>query len=187
MKIKKGPWIIKKSAIVYKNPWMEVREDQVIQPDGKDGIYGVANIKAGVSILAMDNHGDVFLTKEYHYAVEQITTEVVSGGIDDNESPFEAAQRELAEETGLTAIEWIELGRVDPYTSTVLGPNYLFLARQLTEGKSSQEATESIKVIKVSFKQALKWVRDGTLTHGASMAVILKTAFYLRSAEILSF
>lgn len=181
MEIRKGPWTLKSSEIKYKNPWIEVREDAVIRPDGNNGICGVVTMKRGVSVLPYDAEGNVYLTEEYHYGVERITTEVVSGGVDAKESLIEAAKRELKEEAGLTAIEWIDLGSIDPFTTVVVSPNHLYLARNLSHGKSGQEGTESIRLRKVPFSQALEWAMDGTISHGASVAVILKTALFLEN------
>ena len=61
-----GPWKIKESVIKYKNPWIEVREDKVIRPDGKSGIFGVVNMKHGISVLPMDDEGFVYLTEEFN-------------------------------------------------------------------------------------------------------------------------
>jgi ADP-ribose pyrophosphatase len=176
---KKGPWTVKTTEIKYKNPWIEVREDKVIRPDGKDGICGVVCMKSGVSVLPYDADGNVYLTEEYHYGVERITTEVVSGGIDANETLLDAAKRELWEETGLSANEWIDLGSIDPFTTVVVCPNHLYLARGLSQGISSQEGTETIQLKRVPFSQALDMAMTGKITHGASVAVILKTALFL--------
>lgn len=179
MGTKKGPWTVKGSEIKYKNPWIEVREDAVVRPDGKDGICGVVTMKNGVSVLPYDLEGGVYLTEEYHYGVERITIEAISGGVDASESILEAAKRELREETGLTAAEWIDLGSLDPFTTVVVSSNHIYLARGLSQGKSSQEGTESIRVLKVPFTQALEWAMNGKITHGASVALILKTALLL--------
>jgi 8-oxo-dGTP pyrophosphatase MutT (NUDIX family) len=174
MNIKKGPWTVIGSKTVYKNPWLSVREDSVIRPDGKPGIFGVVEMKSGVSVLPIDDEGNVYLTKEYHYAIEQETIEVVSGGIDNEESKEEAAKRELEEETGIVAKELIDLGLVDPFTTAIVSPNYLFLARDLEFSKAIPEGTENIKVIKVSIKEAIQWVMENKITHGASTTLILK-------------
>ena len=71
-------------------------------------------MKSGVSVLPIDNKGNVYLTKEYHYAVERETIEAISGGIDKGENKENAAKRELNEEAGITANEWIDLGVLDP-------------------------------------------------------------------------
>lgn len=179
MNIKKGPWTVTSSRTVYKNPWISVKEDRVIRPDGKDGIFGVVEMKTGVTILPIDDEGNVYLTKEYHYAVERETIEAISGGINKDESKEDAAKRELKEETGITANEWIDLGVIDPFTNVIVSPNYMFLAKGLEFSKSNPEGTESIKVIKVSMKEAIQWVMESKITHGATTTLILKAKDYL--------
>ncbi|KKR49765.1 MAG: NTP pyrophosphohydrolase including oxidative damage repair enzyme [Candidatus Curtissbacteria bacterium GW2011_GWA1_40_16] len=179
MNIKKGPWTITDSKTVYQNPWIKVREDKVIRPDGKNGIYGIVEMKHGISVLPIDNDGNVYLTREYHYAVEQITTEVVSGGIDKGENKEDATKRELREELGITASELIYLGKVLPLTSLVEITNHLFLARGLRFSEARPEGTEIIKVVKVSMKKAVDLVFDGTICDGTTVALILKAKEYL--------
>lgn len=174
MNIKKGPWTVINSKIVYKNPWITVREDRVIRPDNEEGIFGVMEMKPGVSILPLDDENNVYLTQEYHYAVERVTIEAISGGIDDKENKFETARRELKEETGILADEWTDLGVVDPFTTVVNSPNYMLLARRLTFIKAKPEGTENIKVIKVPLAKAIKWVMKSKITHAATSTLILK-------------
>lgn len=178
--IKKGPWTVIDSKIVYQNPWIKVREDKVIRPDGNEGIVGVVEMKHGISVLPIDKDGNVYLTKEYHYAVEAETIEAVSGGIDKNESKENAAKRELKEELGITASELINLGKILPLTSLVDITNHLFLARDLEFYNAKPEGTEIIKTVKVSIKKAVEMVFDGTICDGTSVALILKAREYLK-------
>lgn len=179
MNIKKGPWTVTDSKTVYKNPWINVKEDKVIRPDGKEGIFGVVEMKPGITILPIDDEGNVYLTKEYHYAVERETIEAISGGIEKGENKESAAKRELKEETGITANEWIDLGVVDPFTNVVVSPNHLYLAKGLEFSKANPEGTEDIKVIKTSIKEAIQWVMESKITHGATTTLILKAKEYL--------
>ena len=174
MNIKKGPWTVVDSKNVYSNRWINVKEDKVIQPDGKDGIFGVITMKPGVSIIPIDDQGYVYLTEEYHYAVERETMEAISGGINNNESKLEAAKRELLEEAGIQAKEWVDMGVVDPFTSVINSPNSLYLAKNLSFSKANHDGTEKIKIIKVSFNKAVDWVMQGVITHSATVALILK-------------
>ncbi len=174
MKKKKGPWVVIDSKVVYQNPWIKVREDKVIRPDKKSGIFGVVEQNMGVSVIPMDDKGNVYLTKEYKYAVERITIEAISGAIEKRENKLNAAKRELKEETGLIAKKWIYLGVVDPFTSVINSPNHMYLAQNLIQTKSNQEGTESIKVIKMSFKKAIEMVISSKITHGASCVALLR-------------
>ncbi len=183
MERKHGPWIIKETILKYKNPWIEVKEDQVIRPDGKPGIFGVIEMKPGISVLALDEEGFVYLTAEFHYAVGRESIEVVSGAIDEGEKPIEAAKRELEEELGIQAEDWIDLGTVDPFTSVIHSPACLFLARKLKFTKRKQEGTERIECKKIQIQDAINMVLESKITHGPSCVLILKVKEYLKASK----
>ena len=176
---KKGPWTVTESRSVYRNPWITVREDKVVQPDGDEGVFGVVEMKPGVLVLPVDDDGNAYLVREYRYTLDRETIEAIAGGIDADEPAKEAARRELREEGGITAEEWLELGVIDQLTEVVVAPCHLFLARRLAFAPPKREGTESIKVVKVPFDQALGWVMDNTITHAGSVALILKAKRYL--------
>src|SRR3989344_3258976 len=144
-----GPWTIQQRKLQYKNPLIEVYEDQVIRPDGNKGIHVFMKLKHGVSVLPIDTEGNVYLTKEFHYGVGKVTIEAGAGGVDKGEEFLPAAQRELAEELGIIAKEWIDLGSSDPLTGYLSCPHKIYLARQLVFGKQNMEGSESIELLKV--------------------------------------
>ncbi|MDO8505829.1 MAG: NUDIX hydrolase [bacterium] len=176
-----GPWKIKKSEVKYKSPWMEVVEDEVIQPDGTPGIYSVLKKGAGVSVLAIDDDGFTYLTREFKYALGIESLEAVSGFIDEGETNLQAAKRELREETGIKADELIDMGRVDPFTASFISPAYLFLAKKLHFSEATPDHTEIIERIKIPFDDAVQMVMESKITHGPSCVLILKANEYLRT------
>jgi ADP-ribose pyrophosphatase len=175
-----GPWIIHSTDDVYSDPWIAVRCDQVTRPDGKPGTHSVVTIKPGVSVLAVDEEQNVFLTDEFHYAIGRNSLESVSGGIDEGETAEEAARRELQEELGILAEELIPLGTVDPFTSSVRSPTGLFLAQGLTHTDADPEGTELIQMVKMPLKHAVEKVMFGEITHAPSCVLILKAEWHLR-------
>ncbi|MBI5228914.1 NUDIX hydrolase [Candidatus Micrarchaeota archaeon] len=177
---KRGPWTVLGTAIKYENPWIKVREDKVIRPDGKPGIHAIVEVKPGVSVLPLDGEGFVYLTKEFHYGVNRESLEVVSGGIEEKETPIEAAKRELLEELGIAAETWTDLGQVDPFTTIVVSPTKLFLARKLSFTKARQEGSETIKASRMKFEEALRKVMASEITHSSSCVLILKANEYLK-------
>jgi 8-oxo-dGTP pyrophosphatase MutT (NUDIX family) len=178
---RKNPWKIIETKVVYSNPWMEVKEDKVIRPDKKPGIYGTVSFGSGVLILPIDKEGNVYLLEEYCYAVGKTMLGAISGAVDKKEVSLQAAKRELREEAGLTAKKWIYLGPVDFLASTVVSSSHMYLAQDLTEVKKQREGTEIMKVIKIPFDKAAQWVKKGKITSAGSIILITKANNYLNS------
>jgi ADP-ribose pyrophosphatase len=169
-----GPWQIIARKEVYRDAWLEVSRDEVIRPDGAPGTHCIVRLKAGISVLPLDDKGTVYLTEEFHYAAGRTMIEVVSGGIESDEDAQAAARRELQEELGITAGEWIDLGVCDPLTSVVVSPARLFLARSLSFGPTALEGTERIRCHAVPLAEAVQMVLDSHITHAPSCVLILK-------------
>ncbi len=172
----RGPWKVIESTQVYQDPWLSVRKDDVIRPDGKHGTHSVVTIKPGVSVLAIDDDMNVYLTSEFHYAVDRVTLETVSGGIEPNEDALETAKRELREEIGVVADAWTDLGTCDPFTASLLSPTKLFLAQGLTFVDDQPEGTEVIDTVTMPLDEAIQCVMQSKITHAPSCTLILKAA-----------
>ncbi len=174
-----GPWQILASQLVYRDPWIEVRRDDVVRPDGRSGRHCRVDLKPGVSVLALDDTRRAYLTQEFHYAVGRETLEAVSGGIEPGEEAWETARRELAEELGLEAAHWTHLGWIDPFTTIVASPTQLFLAEGLRSVPISPEGTEQIARIELDWSEVVSQVLDGRITHGPTCVLVLKTQMLL--------
>jgi ADP-ribose pyrophosphatase len=170
-----GPWTILKSNAIYQDPWVAVRVDDVLRPDGKPGIHSVIRIKSGVNVVALDDERHVYLAAEFHYGVGRVTIEAVSGGIEDGETPAATARRELREELGIDAEMIHDLGMVDPFTANVISPTRLFLATSLRHVESRPEGTELIRRVRLPLAEAVAMVLDGRITHAPTCVNLLKT------------
>lgn len=153
---------------------MEVREDEVLQPDGEPGTCATVQMAQGVAILPVDEEGFVYLTRQFRYAIGRESMEVASGTVGPDEEPLEAAQREAREELGIEAEEWVELGTMDPLPAMVAAPVHLFAARDLTHTAPKREGTERLTAVKMSLNEAVALVMQGTITDGASGLLLLK-------------
>ena len=91
----RSPWRTLSSRNVYENPWISVREDSVIRPDGEPGIYGVVHYKnTAVGVLPVEED-HIYLVGQYRYPLERYSWEIPEGGCPKDEEPLRAAQREL--------------------------------------------------------------------------------------------
>ena len=177
---KHGPWTIQESTRNYRNEFIEVIEDEVLQPDDEPGRYATVRMKPGVSLLPVDADGSVTLSRQFRYALGRESLEAVSGAIDGDEPPLEAARREAREAAGIEAEEWTELGRIDIDTSIIHCPVHLFLAQGLTFAETDREGTEEMESVRLPLAEAVQRVMQGEITHGPSCVLILKAARHLR-------
>ncbi len=171
------PWITIESRPVYENPWISVREDRVIRPDGQPGIYGVVHFKSrAVGVLPVEADGSVWLVGQHRYPLGAYSWEIPEGGGPEGETPEDSARRELREETGLIAgrLEFLGLSHLSNSVSDEAA--YLFRATDLTPGRAEPEGTESLLVRRFDWPDAWAMVRDGRITDSMSLIVLLREA-----------
>ena len=176
---KNGDWTIKKTKQIFKNDFLKVIEDEVIQPDGKKGTFATVEFTKGSAVLPVDDEENVYLTRQFRYALEREDLEVAAGTIE-NRTPLETARRETREELGIEAEEWTRFGKIEENTSITKSFINLYLARKLTFKEPEPEATEKIKVVKMALSDAVKKVMDGEITHDLTCILILKTHLFLK-------
>ncbi len=172
-----NPWRTLRSRSVYENPWIRVREDQVLRPDGNPGIYGVVEYKCrAVGVLPVDDDGSIWLVGQHRYPLNQYSWEIPEGGGPTSETLEETARRELREETGLTCGE-LELIATSHLSNSVSDEvAYIYRASQLTLGQSAPEGTEEIEVRRVPWDEAWGMLREGRITDSMSVIAILHEA-----------
>ena len=172
---RKNPWQTLSSKIVYDNPWIRVEEHRVINPSGGENLYGKVCFKnRAVAILALDEHDQLFLVGQHRYTLDEYSWELPMGGSPLEECPLDSAQRELKEETGLTAGSWEELMSLHTSNSITDEAGVVYVARELTQGSPQFEETEDLTIRALPFPQALDWVLQGRITDAVSVAGILR-------------
>ena len=173
----KNPWQTLSTKPVYKNPWISVREDQVINPKGGNGIYGVVSFKnKALGIIPLDEENNTWLIGQYRYALNEYSWEIPMGGGRLEKDILESAKRELKEETGFTAEKWTRICRLHTSNSVTDEEGFVFLAQDLTPGETEFEETEDLQLKKLPFSEALEMVMRDEITDAISVAGILKVA-----------
>lgn len=173
----KNPWRRQGSKLIYSNPWITVREDSVISPGGVPGIYGVVEARVATGVVALTDDLQIYLVGQYRYPVEEYSWEIPEGGAELSEDPMTAAQRELQEETGLTAQHWEQLGG-EVHLSNCFSAErgILYLARGLTQGRSRPDHTEQLQVKMVPFRECLEMVDRGEVKDSLTIIAVLRVA-----------
>lgn len=172
-----NPWTTLSSRPVYENPWIAVREDQVIRPDGQPGIYGVVHFKnVAVGVLPVDEAGRVWLVGQYRYTLDVYSWEIPEGAGAPGETPEETAHRELREETGLRAGRLEFLGRAHLSNSVSDEVAFVFRATRLEAGDSNPEGTERLHVRRVEWAEAWSMLQHGEITDSMSVIALLHEA-----------
>lgn len=176
-----NPWRRLETREVYRNPWIRVREDQVIRPDGAPGIYGVVESKVATGVVVLTPEGDTYLVGQYRYPVEEYSWEIVEGGADDGEDPLTAAKRELREEAGLIARSWRPLG-AELHLSNCFSAErgVLFLAEELEVTTAEPEGTEILQLRRLPFREAIAMVDRGEIKDAMSVIGLLRAERLLK-------
>jgi 8-oxo-dGTP pyrophosphatase MutT (NUDIX family) len=159
---------------VYNNAWIAVEHNEVVRPDGAEGIYGVVRFKnVAVGVLPVDDEGFTYLVGQFRYTLNRYSWEIPEGGCPAGETWLECAQRELAEETGLRAARWEQLGTAHLSNSATDELAVWFLATELTPGVAQPEGTEDLQVRRVPLAAAWRMAAAGEITDALSLLALL--------------
>ena len=151
-----------------------MREDQVVHPDGKPGIYGVVHYKnLAIGIVAIDADDYIHLVGQHRYPLDRYSWEIPEGGCPEGEDPLNAAKRELLEETGLQARDWKLVGEADLSNSVSDEKALWFLATGLTQGEAAPEGTEVLERRRVPLTEALRMIENHEITDALSILALL--------------
>lgn len=170
-----NPWKTLSTRETYQNPWIRVREDQVIDPGGMPGIYGVVEFKnRAVGVIPVDEEGYTWLVGQYRYCHHTYEWEIPEGGCPEGEELLDCARRELLEETGIMAESYeLILDGLQLSNSTTNEVAFIYIARGLTFTEAQPETTEKIEVKRVRLEDAVEMARNGTIRDAMSVTGLL--------------
>jgi len=174
-----NPWQTRASEVLFDNGHMRLRQDSVIQPDGVPGRYAYVEVPGHVvGIVPIAHDGQVYLVRQWRYPWRRNSWEIPAGHGEPNETPLQGAQRELAEEVGLTAAEWEPLGT--GFGSAAVDAYYhLYLARGLSPAEScaQRDGAEGDMIARpIPLATAIEAAMDGRIVHSFTVVGLLKAA-----------
>jgi ADP-ribose pyrophosphatase len=180
-----NPWTITDSRKVYENNWIGLTEHNVINPSGGKGIYGQVHFKNhAIGILPLDDEMNTWIVGQYRFPLNAYSWEIPEGGGNLNQPILDGARRELLEETGIIADEWIPLLTMHLSNSVSDEKATIYIARKLTIGVAEPEETEELMLRKLPFEEAYQMVMNGEITDSMSVAALLKAKILILEGKL---
>jgi len=168
--------------MAYKNPWMTVWEDQVVFPNGSEGIYGLVDKPDFALVVPFDGSG-FYLVEQYRYPIDGRYWEFPQGSLENAPETdlLEVAKQELREETGIKAKSLEVLGKLyEAYGFSNQGFT-VFLATDLTHGKSSPEISEmGMACHRFELEEVWNLIKEGRLKDAPSIAALALVTRHLK-------
>ena len=185
MNTESNPWKIITSKQVYDNPWIQLTEYDVINPNGGKGIYGKVHFKnTAIGVVVLDDMMNTWIVGQFRFTVDQYSWEIPEGGGLIGVDPLIGAKRELLEETGLIADHWEPLLSMHLSNSVSDELAIIFLARGITQKTAEPEETEQLKIQKLPFEKVYEMVEAGQITDSMSVAAIYKIKLMLLQGKL---
>ena len=161
--------------VLFEGRIINLRKDTVLLPNDATATREVIEHPGGVCVAALDDEDNVLMVKQFRYPYREVILEVPAGKRDKGgEDPLECGKRELKEETGATAKEYVYLGELYPspgYCDEII---HLFAAKGLTYGETCPDEDEFVEVEKIPLDTAVQMVLNGEIKDSKTQVCILK-------------
>ncbi len=185
MQTTENPWTVIDKLEVYASPWITVEHHNVLNPAGNPGTYSVVRFdKLAIGVVPLDEENNTWIVGQYRYPLDVFTWEIPEGGGDRNLPPVESAKRELLEECGIIAQEYIPLQQLQLSNSATDEIAHLFVAKKLSFTQAQPEENEQLTIRKVHFDTLYQMVVDGEITDSLSVAAVLRIKLMMLSGRL---
>jgi len=163
---------IKKRNVAFEGHAFNVEVLDVTLPDGRVRQYDMVNHRNSVTIIPVDQDGNIYFVRQYRMGCGEILLELPAGVMDKKESPATCAARELREETGLGANKLTQIGAVYLAPGYANELNYIFLAEELFEDPLQQDDDEFLSIHAYSQGEVRQFIRSGEMKDSKSIAAL---------------
>lgn len=174
-------WTVLSSEYIIKRPWLTARKDVVRLPDGREiPEYYVLEYPDWVNVIAITRDGLMVMEKRYRHAAQIVSTELPCGVMEAGESPLEAAQRELLEETGYGKGNWSQIMTLHPNPGAMSNKTYCFLATDVELIDTPHlDDTEELTVHLMDIHQVKQLLDNNDICQSLMVAPLLKYFYEL--------
>lgn len=169
---------------IYQGKVFRVERDKVELENGNTSIREIVRHNGGACIAALSDEDEVYMVRQFRYAFGKELWELPAGKLEAGEDPFEAAKRELTEECGVYADEYISLGQVYPTVGYDTEVIYIWAARGLHPAPMHLDADEFLTPERIPLAQAYEMVLSGEIKDAKTVAGILKFKAMLDDKKI---
>ncbi len=184
----RGNWKIKTSKKVYENPWISVDHHEVIDPSGKDGLYGLVHFKnKALAVLPIDSDLNTYIVGQFRFATNEYSWEVPEGGGTLQLSSEREALRELKEETGIQADNLYPFLEMHLSNSVTDEKSKSFVAFDLNMNPPQPDTTEKITVRKVALGELFGMVEKGLIKDALSVASLMRLELILLKNQLSTY
>jgi ADP-ribose pyrophosphatase len=172
------------SRTIFEGKVVRLYLDRVRLPNGLEVDREVVRHWGAVGMLPLDGDGYVYLVRQYRHATGEDLLEIPAGKLLPDEDPLHCAERELMEEIGYSADEWVKLA--DFYTSPGFSDEvlHLYMATKLREGTANPEEDEFLEIIHLPLPKALTMVASGEIRDSKTVACLALGTLYLEGGYV---
>jgi 8-oxo-dGTP pyrophosphatase MutT (NUDIX family) len=163
----------------YQGRVISVTVDDVLLPNGRQAALEVVHHPGGAAVVAINDAQQICLLRQYRYVADGWVWELPAGKLEPAEPPELTARRELTEEAGVVAKEWLSLGSILSSPGVFSEVIHLYLAQGLSVGRVKLEDSEVLEVHWVSFGQACDMALSGELRDAKTIIGVLRAAHQL--------
>lgn len=148
--------------------------------NGKEAWREVVHHPGASAVVAIDEDNRIIMEKQFRYALNDYLLEIPAGKLDAGEDPLVCAKRELEEETGIIASEWISLGTIATSPGFCNEVIHLYVAKGLSKGEIHWDEDEYVEVERYRFDELLQRIKEEKIKDSKSLSALLLAMPYLK-------